>query len=163
MNSVFIKRLLTSCLGLGWMPIAPGTWGSIPPVVLFVALNIFNVPVVITAILLFVLVTDFSTFCVMFSPASIEATGRKDPGEVVADEVAGQSLVFLIVSFVSFENFYIAGLAGFLCFRFFDITKIWPACALEKLPAGWGILLDDLAAGIYAGLVMLVLNSIGII
>jgi phosphatidylglycerophosphatase A len=76
-------------------------------------------------------------------------SGREDPGHVVIDEVAGQWIA-LIHSRVDLSHL----LAGFLFFRLFDIVKPWPARQLEGLPAGWGIMLDDVAAGVYALVVM---------
>ncbi len=76
-------------------------------------------------------------------------SGREDPGHVVIDEVAGQWIA-LIDSRVNLSHL----LAGFLFFRLFDIVKPWPARQLEGLPAGWGIMLDDVAAGVYALLLM---------
>lgn len=100
-----------------------------------------------------------SVLCVSLAPAAIALTGRKDPGEVVIDEVAGQAVAFCAVpgafwSQATSVQIWATALAGFLLFRFFDITKIWPACRLEKLPAGWGILADDLWAGLYAMVVL---------
>jgi phosphatidylglycerophosphatase A len=76
-----------------------------------------------------------------------------DPGHVVIDEVAGQWIA-LIYSRVNLSHL----LAGFLFFRLFDIVKPWPARQLESMPAGWGIMLDDVAAGVYALLLMLALQ-----
>ena len=78
-----------------------------------------------------------------------QESGREDPGHVVIDEVAGQWIA-LIHSRVNLSHL----LAGFLFFRLFDIVKPWPARQLEGLPAGWGIMLDDVAAGVYALLLM---------
>jgi phosphatidylglycerophosphatase A len=78
---------------------------------------------------------------------------RQDPGHVVIDEVAGQWIA-LIHSRVNLSHL----LAGFLFFRLFDIVKPWPARQLESMPAGWGIMLDDVAAGVYALLLMLALQ-----
>jgi phosphatidylglycerophosphatase A len=78
---------------------------------------------------------------------------RPDPGHVVIDEVAGQWIA-LIYSRVNLNHL----LAGFLFFRLFDIMKPWPARQLESMPAGWGIMLDDVAAGVYALLLMLALQ-----
>jgi phosphatidylglycerophosphatase A len=97
----------------------------------------------------------------MFAPAIIKATGKDDPGEVVADELAGQALTFLPVPFfitadISTKQICIITALGFLFFRLFDIVKPWPIRKLEKLPKGWGILADDLLAGIFAAIVLLV-------
>jgi phosphatidylglycerophosphatase A len=78
--------------------------------------------------------------------------GRKDPGCVVIDEVAGQ-LITLIAVPVSWKTL----LAGFILFRAFDTTKPPPVCQLEGLPEGTGIVVDDIGAGVYAFIVMQVL------
>jgi phosphatidylglycerophosphatase A len=80
-------------------------------------------------------------------------TELPDPGHVVIDEVAGQ---WIALSFSRVNLSHL--LAGFLLFRLFDIVKPWPARRLEHLPGGWGIMLDDVAAGVYALLLMLALN-----
>ena len=150
-----IQRLLTSCFGLGYLPIAPGTWGSLPVAVLFAALCYFGVPQIIVLVLMFFIVLDASTICVLFSPAIIESTGKKDPSEVVADEAAGQALTLLPFFYVTGGvDIIITATAGFLLFRLLDITKPFPCKKLEKLPAGWGILADDLMAGVYAAIIL---------
>jgi phosphatidylglycerophosphatase A len=78
---------------------------------------------------------------------------RPDPGHVVIDEVAGQWIA-LLYSRVNLSHL----LAGFLFFRLFDIVKPWPARQLESLPGGRGIMFDDVAAGVYALLLMLALQ-----
>jgi phosphatidylglycerophosphatase A len=72
-------------------------------------------------------------------------SGREDPGFVVIDEVAGQWIA-LLFSPVDWRH----GLIALVLFRLFDITKPFPARQLESLPGGWGIVLDDVAAGLYA-------------
>ena len=81
--------------------------------------------------------------------AAEKIVDRGDPGLVVIDEILGQLIALALVPWHP-----VAALAGFALFRFFDITKIWPVCRLEKLPAGWGILADDLWAGLYAMVVL---------
>ena len=95
-----------------------------------------------------------SLVCVRFAPSIITLTGKNDPGEVVADEFAGQAITFLALGSLSVPQSWLAALVGFLLFRLLDILKPWPACRLEKLPKGWGILADDLAAGIYAAIAL---------
>ena len=99
-----------------------------------------------------------------FTPAVIEATGKKDPGEIVADEVAGQCLTFVGLAVYATGSICIAASLGFLFFRFFDITKLGPIRKLEQLPAGWGVLFDDLLAGVFAAIVLqVVVRLAGII
>ncbi len=154
-----MKRLLTSCLGLGWLPVAPGTWGSLPPLVVFGLLGQLAVSPMVIVFVMMALTVLGSVLCVALAPGAIAATGNKDPGEVVADELAGQSVCYLVAPLVlsdtpSLRHIWGVALAGFLLFRLFDIFKPWPARQLEGLPAGWGILADDLMAGVYAGLAL---------
>ena len=149
-----MKRLLTSCFGLGYLPIAPGTWGSIPVVIAYALLCYFHVhPHTVNLVMIIIAVTA-SVICVVFAPKAIEVTGQKDPPEVVADEMAGQAIVFMLIYSVGRRAIGAVSLVGFLAFRFFDIIKPWPCRKLEKLPKGWGVLADDLMAGIYARIVL---------
>ena len=150
-----IARMFTSCAGLGWMPIAPGTWGSLPPAIIFAVMCYFGVLPVYIFLAMLVLVIVGSVSCVVAAPVVIELTGKKDPGEVVADELAGQAVAFLAVPFMSADSLApLLGLVGFFAFRFFDILKPPPCKRLEKLPHGVGILADDLMAGVYAAVVL---------
>jgi len=152
-----MKRLLTSCFGLGRLPAAPGTWGSLPTAVVFGLCCQFGAADLSVSILMVLLAAAGSVICVAFAPAAIAATGKDDPREVVADELAGQAVTFLAVPFViaatltTGQIWIIAG-AGFVLFRLFDVAKPWPIRKLEKLPQGWGILADDLLAGVYAAI-----------
>ncbi|MDH4202372.1 MAG: phosphatidylglycerophosphatase A [Phycisphaerae bacterium] len=149
------EELLTTCFGLGKLPIAPGTWGSLPPVVLYQVLRYVPGEFYpwITPVVMAALFVAFSWICVRFSPAIIAATGKKDPQMIVADEVAGQAVTMLIISLLWPGNICNTTVLGFFLFRLFDITKPWPCRRLEKLPAGAGILADDLMAGVYGGIV----------
>ena len=157
-----MKRLLTSCFGLGWLPVAPGTWGSLPPVIIFAVMCHLQAPCYLITIVMAALILAGSVICIKFAPAAIEATGKNDPGEVVADELAGQAVTYLIIPFFIPEilttcQLCIITSAGFLLFRFFDIVKPWPIRKLEKLPKGYGILADDLLAGVFAAIVLLII------
>ena len=106
-----------------------------------------------------VLVLAGSVACVKFAPAAIAATGKNDPGEVVADELAGQAVTFLASPFLALGSasagqVWAVAAAGFFLFRAFDIVKPWPIRKFEKLPEGWGILADDLVAGVFAWIVL---------
>jgi len=109
-----------------------------------------------------------SVVCVKCAPAVIAATGKNDPGEVVADELAGQAVTFLIGAFlaagaISSGQIWVVAVLGFVLFRLFDIFKPWPIRKLEKFPAGWGILADDLLAGVFAGAVLFLCGKMGVI
>ena len=75
--------------------------------------------------------------------------GKKDPGVVVVDEVVGQWVSLLFLPFTP-----AVAAAGFVLFRVLDVFKPWPARQLESLPDGWGIMSDDVMAGIYANLLL---------
>lgn len=154
-----MKRLLASCFGLGRLPVAPGTWGSLPPMIVFALMCHFGAPAVSISIVMAVLVLAGSVVCVKCAPALIAATGETDPREVVADEFAGQAITFIPIGAALAGQSWAAAALGFILFRFFDIVKPWPIRKLEKLPGGWGVLADDLLAGVYAGVALLVLWS----
>lgn len=156
------KRLFTSYLGLGWLPVAPGTWGSLAPAVVFGLLCYFGAPKVVVWIILCLLALDAATICVWFCPAVIEELGDTDPREVVVDEVAGQALVFIGSYAAGGREILVTAAVGFLAFRLFDIVKPWPCRLLEKLPAGWGILADDLMAAVYAAVILQIFTRLWI-
>jgi phosphatidylglycerophosphatase A len=163
-----MKRMLTSCFGLGRLPIAPGTWGSLPVAIIFGLMCRLHLSDLAISIVMAALALAGSIVCVKFAPAAIAATGKNDPGEVVADELAGQAVTFLAILFLSLDTFsigqiYITAVLGFLLFRLFDIAKPWPIHKLEKLPKGWGILADDLLAGVDAGIVLFFCHEIGLV
>lgn len=159
--------LALSTLGLGFLRPAPGTWGSMPPAgIAWILLLAGATPVVLTITMSAVLVLA-SLVCIAFGAYGEVRFGRKDASEVVADETAGQSLSLMLwpAAFVhscAWENngwdavlrATIACGSAFLLFRFFDIIKPPPARSLEKLPRGWGVLVDDLVAGLFAAIVM---------
>jgi undecaprenyl-diphosphatase len=163
-----IERLLTSSFGLGWLPKAPGTWGSLPSILIFaLACHYAGTPLSILISMAAIIIAG-SLVCVKFAPAVIKQTGKNDPREVVADETAGQAVTFLAAIFFNFDTFdnaqiFTTALLGFLLFRFFDILKPWPVCKMEKYPQGWGILLDDLLAGVFAAIWLLVFYEFGVI
>ncbi len=157
-----MKRLLASCFGLGWLPLAPGTWGSLPPAIIFALMCHFGASVMLVAVVMAVLALAGSIVCVKCASAVIAATGQSDPRQLVADEFAGQAVTFLAIPFIPMNNpfsnsqIWITVLLGFILFRFFDILKPWPIRKLEKLPGGRGILADDLLAGLYAAIALMI-------
>jgi len=163
-----MKRLLTSCFGLGWLPAAPGSWGSLPPAVVFGLVYYLGGSDIVAFAMMVALLIAGSVVCVRLSDAAVAAVGKKDPNEVVADEVAGQALTFMAMPLVidaAVSNRQIVAIvvAGFLLFRLFDTVKPWPSYRLEELPAGWGILADDLMAGVYAGLALVIAGNFWIL
>jgi len=139
--------------------VAPGTWGSLPPAIVFGILMFAGVPHVVTVIVMAVMAVVGSVGCLCCASAAVAAVGKKDPGEVVMDEFAAQALTFLVIPLLlprflsGWESFFFAFL-GFLLFRVLDIVKPGPIRKLEQLPGGWGVLMDDLAAGAVSAIVL---------
>jgi undecaprenyl-diphosphatase len=158
-----MKRLLASCFGLGRLPLAPGTWGSLPPVFVFALMCYFDTPAAEISIAMAALALAGSVVCVKFAPVVIAKTGKNDPREVVADEFAGQAVVFIPFGAVPAGQIWAAAALGFLLFRLFDIVKPWPINRLEKLPKGWGVLADDLLAAVLAGIALLLCFKFGLV
>lgn len=165
-----MKRFFTSCFGLGLLPIAPGTWGSLPVILIFALMCRFGASVASVSITMFFLALAGTVICVKFAPAVIAATAKADPGEINADELAGQAVTFLLIltsprllGLLPSYGIFVITLLGFILFRLFDILKPWPINRLEKLPQGWGIIADDLLAGVYAGIVLLFSLRCGLI
>jgi phosphatidylglycerophosphatase A len=115
----------------------------------------------LTSVVLLLLLIRAAAVTIILGPWAESHWKKSDPEAVVSDEIAGQSLVFLMVNWenpiVSSEpiSVLLVALVGFAAFRFFDITKPPPAHQLQELKHGWGILVDDLVAGIYAGIIAL--------
>ena len=135
--------------GAGRMRPGPGTWASAAAVVLWGALAWLAHPA--PQILLLALLAGIVLALVFGIPAATRVereSGRHDPGFVVIDEVAGQWTALLFA-----PAGWRYALLAFVLFRVMDITKPFPVRRLERLPAGWGIVFDDMAAGLYALLV----------
>src|SRR5271165_4906701 len=140
--------LVATFFGAGRLRPAPGSWGSLATILLWWLVG-SHIPVtarVPVILLLIVLVTAIG-----IPAATLEARGcgKKDPQHVVVDEVAGQ-----LVTLIACPLLWKPLLAGFILFRAFDIVKPPPIRSLERLPEGTGIVVDDLAAGVY-GLIVL--------
>jgi phosphatidylglycerophosphatase A len=132
--------------GAGRIKPGPGTWGSIAALLLW-ALAAMAVHLSRFGLNVFLGVGILLTLVVGIPAATIAAreSGRHDPGFVVIDEVTGQWIALLAC-----PPDWAHALIALLLFRLFDITKPFPARQLEKLPEGWGIVFDDVAAGLYA-------------
>ena len=149
-----LRKLLVSGFGTGYLPVAPGSWGSAAVAAGWLAMCWGGAGQdVLTGAMLAVIVI-FSAVCVGFGRFAEQAYGRKDPSQMVADEWAGQALTLLAMPLGAGlgQRAVVAGVA-FVAFRVFDVLKPPPARQFEALPAGWGMLLDDLMAGVYANVV----------
>jgi phosphatidylglycerophosphatase A len=145
-RKTFWAWAVATFFGAGLGKPGPGTWGSAAAVLLWAAVagGLHPSP----DILLLTLCCGIALSLLIGVPAaSIVAreSGRNDPGFVVIDEVAGQWITLLLSPF-NWRN----ALLAFVLFRLFDITKPFPIRRIERLPAGWGIVFDDVGAGLYA-------------
>ena len=155
MSNQPLARAIATFGGLGDRLPAPGTTvGSLPPALLWLGLCAAfpseKARIVITAVGLIVL----AVIGIWASEIEAERRGETDPRPIVVDEAAGQWLTYLValpfLSELTTIQLTVFAAAGFLLFRFFDVVKVWPIKAFEKLPGGIGVVADDLAAGYLA-------------
>jgi len=143
--------IVATGVGVGYCPIAPGTVGSFLGIILILLLS--RIGLIGGPRLLFhlLVVTMIAALGIWAASRSEVILRRKDPPQVVVDEIVGQLLTFGLI----FKNpRFILLLMGFAFFRLFDILKPFPIKRLERVPLGFGIVLDDLAAGFYASLII---------
>jgi phosphatidylglycerophosphatase A len=145
--------VLATGLGSGLFPIAPGTAGSAAGLALWWAFHRVVTPGLGPELILVGVLLVAGAWA---ATEAERALGTTDPGPVVIDEVMGMCLTL-----VGTPLTWPVLLAGFLLFRVFDVVKPPPARRLERVPAGWGIMLDDLAAGLYAWLVLAAWLALG--
>ena len=169
-----IHLLLLTVFGLGHIRIASGTWGSMPAVGLALMLVFVfgqdddlsafeHISISVSVALVGLL---FSVACVKFGKEGEQAFGKKDPGQIVADEMAGQSVALLALPWRALNesqdwwwNLTLAATA-FLAFRILDIIKPPPAYKIQNLKGGWGVLADDLVAGFYALIIVQIVGRL---
>ncbi len=138
----YVYRLIATGLGSGYSPIASGTAGSAVAVVLYLPLLLLPSTLIQPTLLL---LTILALVIGIIASAKVEKAIGDDPSIVVIDEVVGQwiSLLFLPVSVWSIVS-------AFFLFRIYDIFKPSPAREAESMKNGWGIMMDDVVAGVYA-------------
>lgn len=140
-----LKPLLGSFFYAGFLPNAPGTWGSFFALFFIYFIGMYSPWY---GIALFTLVCSFLTVWVS---EECERVWGGDPSPLVMDEFAGQGMAFIGINLINPEiNIFLLLVLGFVFFRFFDIKKPLGVDELQKLPGGFGILVDDLLAGFYA-------------
>jgi phosphatidylglycerophosphatase A len=165
-NSVRRFLILGSAtgLGLGFAPKAPGTFGSLLGIPLGLSFYFFlSLPLALTAVFLFFL------FSVFVAQKAGDHWGQRDSGKIVIDEVVGQALTLVLVghgtdlpqSFSVFKtpDFMLVTIA-FLFFRLFDIIKPGSARKLDRMDSGWGVVGDDMVAGLYAAAATVIVERV---
>ena len=135
-------RIIASVFYIGYLPIAPGTLGSLSALILYYFVG--HDAIIMAVAILIVIVLGFIT------TGKVEKMfGEKDPGEIVIDEFAGMLItLYRIPPTMGYV------VTGFLLFRFFDIVKPKPIKNLEKLKGSLGIMSDDIIAGVYANILL---------
>jgi phosphatidylglycerophosphatase A len=146
-----LYKTIASVFYIGYLPVAPGTLGSLIALVLyyFICHNALTTAIVI----LIVITLGFIT-----SGRVEKIFGEKDPGEIVIDEFSG-----MLVSLYRIPPSMGYVVTGFLLFRFFDIVKPKPIQSLEKLKGSLGIMSDDLIAGVYTNMALQVIYLINLL
>ncbi len=143
-----IYRIVATFGFIGYIPFAPGTWGTAAGLVVW-----FLIPW--HAFWLNLALVTFFFFLGIFASEYIEQRiGEIDPSYVVIDEVVGIWLTMTIIPPLTYPKDLALIVLSFLIFRFFDITKIKPIRQLELIGGGFGIMADDLLAGIFTGIVI---------
>jgi phosphatidylglycerophosphatase A len=148
-----VAWVLATWFGCGRVPVAPGTAGAIGAIPLYLAALRLGRPGVVAAAVLSIGVGVWASSIVA------RDLRTKDPQVIVIDEVAGMLVTMIPVSHVSWKSLAI----GFLLFRVLDMTKPPPIRWLERLPGGWGIVLDDVAAGVAGAAVLAALGATGVL
>ena len=148
--------LLATWFGAGYLKPGPGTYGSVAAVLLwFLAAHVFPSQPATLAIATLIAAIVITLIGIPASTTVARESARKDPGFVVIDEVAGQLFALILMP----PDWRHAALA-LLLFRLFDITKPGPIRRLEALPEGTGIMFDDVAAGIFALILGVVISDL---
>jgi len=153
-------KTIATVFGIGYLPLAPGTFAALAGLILYIFSHnyefIYNVETQNFVSLHYYITTAFIlAIGFLVSGRAERIFGQKDSRNIVIDDFAG---VFIVYLFIPFKLPYI--LTGFILYRFFDIIKIYPIKKIESLPGGWGIMLDDIAAGIYANVVLQIISRI---
>lgn len=148
-------RLIATSFGFGYLPVAPGTWGALFAIIIWLPLYIFGSP---TAILLGTTAAAV-LFAVLGTWASSvsERYWGKDPVIACVDETVGQ-LISMIPLYCVPGNYWWEILVSLALFRFFDIFKPLGIRRCEALPKGYGMMADDVLAAIYSCIILLILN-----
>ena len=135
--------LLASGFGIGFLRPFAGTWGSIPPTLIgfWIATHF--------PFWIFSAVTAATVAIAVLCAGRAEKIWGNDAKRITIDEFAG-----MLITLMALPPIWYVYLIAFFAFRAFDVLKPWPARQLESLPGGWGVTMDDVAAGIYANIFM---------
>ena len=172
----YLALAIATC-GVGYLPFAPGTWGSLVGVGLYLLMQLWTFrfirlfagpnslmllsPGSVFIAVELIVITLVTLVGIWAASRTEQLSGRKDPGKVVIDEVAGQ-LIALLPIVPRLDPGWVSIISAFLLFRLFDIVKPYPARRFEKLESGLGIMSDDIVAGAYAAVATAVIIAVGL-
>ena len=140
------SKYFATLFGIGFISFAPGTFGSLFAILIwYVFIDLFSI---FYFIILFLFIFSVSFY---ITDIYLDNYKKKDPSEVIIDEFLGQSIPLLFI--VNFNLYDV--LIVFVAFRFFDIYKIYPINKMEDLNGSRGVILDDIVAGIYSLIVLM--------
>ena len=163
MNKKLVKNLAT-VFGLGEMPIAPGTFGTLGGIPIYIGLvilkKIFPNNMIYNSFYFMFLMTFFAIAVYVSDIAEREIFKEKDPQKVVIDEVLGFLTTLFLINPVGIFQTIMAIVIGFVIFRFFDITKIGPIYKSQFFGNGVGVVLDDFLAGVIGNFLMVCIWTI---
>ncbi|MDD0854574.1 phosphatidylglycerophosphatase A [Halobacteriovorax sp. GB3] len=156
LNALSLENLFLSFFGVGHIPWAPGTFGTLATMPFLYALGAFGTPFFF--LIPFIVIT-FIISCFITDHVQKQLK-VEDPSWIVIDEVLGIMVTWLFLQ----SHHWIHYVVIFIFFRFFDIVKIWPANYVDKnVKNGIGTILDDIISGVYAGLLYLILTKLNIL
>ncbi|MBT3939517.1 MAG: phosphatidylglycerophosphatase A [Pelagibacterales bacterium] len=148
MAKLNLNTMFVSVFGIGFIPFASGTFGSLAGLIIGYALNLINYN------LFFIIIPMLFILGVIASNTYQKQTGEKDSSVIVIDEVVGQLIAMMFVM----DDFVLVFIS-FIIFRLFDIYKPWPASyADKKMTGGFGVMLDDVFAGIYTAIFIFLIS-----
>ena len=140
----FFAKAFSTFAGAGFFPLAPGTFASFLTALLYKFFFYRWNPLWLGTLIVLIFFLGAGTAGIY-----IKELDRKDPHQIVIDEVCGQLIAYLFV-----PGLWIDVAVGFFLFRMFDIIKPYPIRKLENLPKGWGIMADDVLAGVYSAVLI---------
>jgi len=150
-------KFLVSIFFVGYIKFAPGTWGSLASLlIMYILFNVLVLPLIIL-IIIFIFIFFISNYLINYFSF---ITNSHDSKHIVIDELLGVFTIFLFYDLIFIYNDIITFILIFFIFRLFDITKIFPASYFDKqLKNGYGVILDDIIAGLYTILTLIILNA----
>ena len=156
-----IKLLASTCCGLGLLPKAPGTWGSLFPLVVVLGCGHFDLVTPWLTLILLCLLASSTAATITLHDWYQQRFGDKDPAQVVSDEVAGQSIALLGMAWLEPAHPIIWISLAFTAFVLFRVLDIWKPTFIgrsQQLKGGVGVLMDDVYAGLVAGVLVLAIT-----